>query len=100
MKRTVRISPVSFVSRLASVKCGFAFLLIVSILYLTPSHCTAHGEEILLGRQSQVIFANQAMGCELLGKRDAFVAALSPFDRAARLKSDKPVSEEQFLNFV
>jgi hypothetical protein len=32
--------------------------------------------------------------------RDEFVARMSPFDRAARMKSDKDVSEQDYLRFV
>jgi hypothetical protein len=49
--------------------------------------CTAH-------------FASPAEAAEILGQKDEFVQRLSPFDRAARLKTDKPVSEQQFLTFV
>ena len=31
---------------------------------------------------------------------DDFVARLSPFDRAARLKTDREVSEQEYLQFV
>lgn len=36
----------------------------------------------------------------VLGSRDDFVARLSPFDRAARLKSGDPVSEDEYLAFA
>jgi hypothetical protein len=36
----------------------------------------------------------------LMTARDDFVARLSPFDRAARMKTDKAVSEAEFLRFV
>jgi hypothetical protein len=49
---------------------------------------------------STVRLADAADGAALLGRRDSFVAALSPFDRAARLKSDRPVDEAAFLRFV
>jgi hypothetical protein len=42
-------------------------------------------------------FATAAEGARLLGARDRFVAALSPFDRAARAKTDQPVEEAPFL---
>src|ERR1051326_4385906 len=49
--------------------------------------CTAH-------------FASSAEAAEILGQRDEFIQRLSPFDRAARMKTDKSVSEEEFLKFV
>ena len=36
----------------------------------------------------------------MLGRRDEFVRALSPFDRSARLKTPRNVSEEEYLTFV
>ena len=45
-------------------------------------------------------FATQAQGQAALGTRDEFVARLSPFDRAARLKTRKVVSEQEYLAFV
>src|SRR5688572_12855179 len=45
-------------------------------------------------------FATVEQGKELLAKRDAFVERLSAFDRSARLKTDKAVSEEEFLKHV
>ena len=45
-------------------------------------------------------FASLEEGREILRTRDGFVRRLSPFDRAARLKTDREVSESEFLNFV
>src|SRR5919197_5885540 len=49
--------------------------------------CTAH-------------FASVTEAAAILGQKDDFIQRLSPFDRAARMKTDKPVSEEEFLRFV
>jgi hypothetical protein len=45
-------------------------------------------------------FATMEQGREILTNRDDFVQALSPFDRAARMKTDQNVSEQDYLNFV
>ena len=45
-------------------------------------------------------FASKLEAVEILGQRDDFIQRLSPFDRAARMKTDKSVSEEEFLRFV
>src|SRR5580658_6756193 len=45
-------------------------------------------------------FATMQQGREILTNRDDFVQALSPFDRAARMKTDQNVSEQDYLNFV
>ena len=46
------------------------------------------------------LFASLEEGREILRARDGFIRRLSPFDRAARLKTDREVSETEFLNFV
>ena len=46
------------------------------------------------------IFATAGQGSEILTRRDDFVQRLSPFDRAARLKTDKNISEKAYLKFV
>jgi hypothetical protein len=46
------------------------------------------------------IFATPEQGRAALTQRDDFVARLSPFDRAARLKKDAAVSEREYLEFV
>lgn len=52
-----------------------------------------------LGRTS-FAFATMEEGKKILTERDDFVSRLSPFDRAARLKTDKEVSETAYLEFV
>jgi hypothetical protein len=45
-------------------------------------------------------FATIAQGRELLTTRDDFVTRMSPFDRAARMKTDQDVTEDAYLRFV
>ena len=45
-------------------------------------------------------FANVDQARQILATRDAFVERLSPFDRAARLKTDRVVSEAEYLEFA
>ena len=47
-----------------------------------------------------LLFASLEEGREILRTRDGFIRRLSPFDRSARLKTDREVSESEFLNFV
>jgi hypothetical protein len=49
---------------------------------------------------SSIRFDDPAQGRTLLTSRDEFVERLSPFDRAARLKSDHAVTEREYLDFV
>jgi len=48
----------------------------------------------------EIEFASIEQARAVLGSRDEFVARLSPFDRAARVKSAGDVSEEQYLAFA
>src|SRR5258705_5961252 len=45
-------------------------------------------------------FATIEEGKKVLTEHDDFVSRLSPFDRAARMKTDKEVSETAYLEFV
>jgi len=56
--------------------------------------------QINLGSNTTLTFATVAEGRQVLTNRDDFIRALSPFDRAARVKTDKEVSETEFLIFV
>ncbi len=49
---------------------------------------------------TELVFASVDQGRQVLTNRDDFVERLSPFDRAARLKTAAEVSEAQYLNFV
>jgi hypothetical protein len=49
---------------------------------------------------SSVHFATQSEGRQILTKKDEFIQRLGPFDRSARMKTDKAVSEDEFLRFV
>ena len=48
----------------------------------------------------ELVFVAAADSRRLLSTQDTFVARMSPFDRAARLKTDREVSESQFLAFA
>ena len=49
---------------------------------------------------AQPAFASAEQGRALLSQSDDFVAALSPFDRAARLQTSADISEKKYLDFV
>src|SRR5215831_18033750 len=53
-----------------------------------------------LGKDRVIHFASAKEGKQILTARDDFIRGLSPFDRSARLKVDRPVSEGEFLEFV
>ncbi|MFT5467840.1 MAG: hypothetical protein ACI8UO_002947 [Verrucomicrobiales bacterium] len=50
--------------------------------------------------QADYVFASADEGRAILTKQDEFVDRMSPFDRAARLKTDQEVSVEAYLKFV
>src|SRR5688572_12232333 len=56
--------------------------------------------ETKLGEETTVVFATVDQGREILTTRDDFVRRLSPFDRQARLKTDRAVTEAEYLAFV
>ena len=56
--------------------------------------------QMKLGGDTTVVFATIDEARQILTNQDDFIRRLSPFDRAARMKTSNPVSEEVFLNFV
>lgn len=47
-----------------------------------------------------VHFASQSEGRQILTVKDEFIQRLSPFDRSARMKTEKAVSEDELLAFI
>ena len=68
------------------------FVRVAAVLLALWSNAAAAGPHLA--------FATQEEGQDILSARDDFVARLSPFDRAARLKTNRVVSEQQYLAFV
>jgi len=62
---------------------------LIALLALTPP----------VGAQ-ELAFANIDQAKQILATRDAFVERLSPFDRAARLKTNRVVTEAEYLEFA
>lgn len=56
--------------------------------------------QLRIGEDTTLIFAAVDDARKILTSRDDFVKRLSPFDRAARLKTDGEVSESHYLRFV
>jgi hypothetical protein len=89
-------------------------------LYLLTTHCSRIGRGLLLllialclsevspqalgqaklGKGSALAFASLEQGRGVLTSRDEFVERMSPFDRAARMKTDRDVSEREYLEFA
>ena len=72
-----------------------AFALVGGSVLSSPS---GDGVEIRPG--TMVEFGGAAACARVLSARDTFVQAMSPFDRSARLKTDKDVSEAEYLAFA
>ncbi len=56
--------------------------------------------QMTIGDSTTIALASIAQAREILTARDDFVQRMSPFDRAARLRTIRPVSEEEYLRFV
>ena len=62
--------------------------------------CTESQAQVKLGESTTVVFATVAEAKKILTSRDDFVRRMSPFDRAARMKTDSDISEKEYLEFV
>jgi len=60
----------------------------------------ANAAEVEFQPGTAVEFPTKEQTAKLLVERDDFIKGLSPFDRSARLKTDKDVSEKEFLAFI
>ena len=72
-------------------------LILVIICFLCVD---SYSSEPATGNDLAVAFATVSEGRNILTTRDDFIERLSPFDRAARMKTDREVSEKEFLEFV
>lgn len=72
------------------------FLVALACICLLPWRASA---DVPLG-STMAHFATQSEGRPILTAKDEFIQRLGPFDRSARMKTDKAVSEEEFLQFV
>ena len=70
-------------------------LIVICISWAQLAHA-----QVILGKDATVVFATIDEGRQILTAPDDFVTRLSPFDRAARLKTDRDVSQEEYLEFV
>ncbi len=78
-----------------TMKQAHTLLAIVAAMAGTPSFA-----QMKLTEGTTIVFATVEEAKQVLTSRDPFVQGMSPFDRAARLKTDKPVSEKEYLEFV
>jgi hypothetical protein len=71
------------------------FIFVICVLTSELSYA-----QISIGSGTTVLFATVDEAKEVLTRRDDFVGCMSPFDRAARMKTDADISENQYLEFV
>ncbi len=71
---------------------------IISVCSLALS--TVSQADIPFLKATTLHFASASEGKTVLSAKDDFVRRLSQFDRSARMKTDRPVSEEEFLAFA
>lgn len=72
---------------------------VLLLLLLATAAGRSYGE-LRIGQGTTVAFATVDRAREILAGRDDFVRSMSPFDRAARMKTARAVSEEDYLAFV
>jgi hypothetical protein len=72
----------------------------VLALIFAPSFMARANTGVNLREGCAVRFASVREGAEILGRKDDFIQRLSAFDRAACMKTDRPISEAEFLKFV
>lgn len=51
-------------------------------------------------KAQELVFQPVTESRRILGAKDTFVTEMSPFDRAARMRTDREISEQQFLEFA
>ena len=75
------------------------FVKAITVLMLVTAG-SSFAQGIGLGTNCLVSFATVDAAKNILTNRDEFVSALSPFDRSARLKTNREVTEREFLEFA
>ena len=83
-------------AKLAPMTTRFLAGLILLLALRRP----ASADDFDLQAGTKVQFATREEAAKLLVERDVFIQALSPFDRAARLKTDRETTEKEYLEFV
>ena len=78
--------------------CGLALACL--LLSGTVFALKAGAQSVLLHGTTQARFATAEESARLLATRDEFVAAMSPYDRAARTGRSGTVAEKDFVEFA
>jgi hypothetical protein len=96
--------------KMIQIQHRYSLFVLVAVATFIPigAVCTAQTAEntgvsesvIELQKCTVLIFAQVEEAKKRLTTKDDFIKSLSPFDRSARLKTDKFVSEEEFLKYI
>ena len=80
---------------------GLLPTLAISVLSCLPTALIGSAAtNVNMGAGCLAHFATASEAAEILTRKDEFIQRLSAFDRAARMKTDRTVSEEELLAFV
>ncbi len=72
----------------------------ISALLLTLIVCAGLVTGAVAADKPAFVFATPEEGKGILTTRDEFILNMGPLDRAIRMRSEKPVSTDQFLEFI
>jgi len=86
----------SITLNVVSLVCLFTLATLIPF----ASSISATAADLPLTANSQIHLATTAEAGDALTERDTYINALGPFDRQARLRSDKPVSAATLLAFT
>lgn len=62
--------------------------------------CGLISADALAADKLSFVFATAQEGRQILTAKDTFIEELSPFDRSCRMRTDKDVTEKEFLEFI
>ena len=74
-------------------------ILFLAFVCVVPT-LVSSSADIQLGGSTVIHFAVESEGRTMLAAKDDFIERLSQFDRSARMKVDRAVSEDEFMAFV
>ncbi len=72
----------------------------IGILLFLLSFSSVLQADLMIGDSTEIIFASIDKGREIISAKDDYITRLSPFDRSAKMKTDKLVTEREFRDFL
>lgn len=83
-------------------KFRIKLVLILMVVALIQGVCADKtlASDLALTRKTKIHFADEGEAIRELNTVDIFIESLSPFDRSSRMKTDKIVSQGEFIQFV